>query len=282
LIRKNIPVFLVNGRLSARSAGRWKFFKPLAQSMLGEISGLFVRSELDGRRFFQLGAPVSRIRVTGNTKYDNLPVNSGDASQSARSTLFGKSDGLYVIAGSTWPGEETVFLRLLADASPVRFRLIVAPRRANRFDEVAGLLQKGAASWSRWSEVKKGAAWTTDILLVDTIGDLKNLYAASDIAFVGGSLAVRGGQNPLEPAAAGIPVLFGPSMENFHEEAAELKRAGAARQARHEKDLLSDIREIASNDGTRKMMGEAAARFIRGKQGAAKRTVDGLGELLGL
>ncbi len=286
LHRRYVPVFIMNGRLSKRSVSRWETARPFAHNLMSFFSYFYVRTDLDARHYVKLGAPLDRVAVTGNTKYDNLAVVAPEGSAHVRSDLrrklFGSSDGVIVVAGSTWPGEEKTLLRLFSDKNAAQVRLILAPRRAARFDEVARLLESTPASWSRWSKIKQTNAWETDILLVDTLGDLKELYRTADIAFVGGTLTPHGGQNPLEPAAAGLPVLFGPSMENFHEEAAQLKHAGAARAARHEKDLLSDIREMAADLSLRSQMGAAAARFVQSKQGASDRTVDALKEWLGL
>ncbi len=287
LKKRNIPVFLINGRLSQRSLGRWKVAKPLAGRLLESFAGIFVRTAVDGRRLVQLGAPVLRVRETGNTKVDNLTArvpsaeNDGERNRK-RIALFGNADGVLVTGASTWSGEEASLLNLFSEKLSVPFKLILAPRRLERCSEVTALLEKIPASWSLWSKVKTTNMWETDILLVDTLGDLKELIAVSDIGFVGGSLNPRGGQNPLEPAAAGIPVLFGPSMSNFHEEAAELKRAGAARQARNEKDLLMDIREFINDENLRRSAGQAAARFVESKQGASDRTASALAELLAL
>lgn len=276
LHRAHIPVFIINGRLSKRSAKRWQVIKPFSRRLLSFISHFLVRTDVDARRFCSIGAPFAQMTVTGNTKIDNLKVLTASDRAARRAALFGAvgSDDVILVAGSTWPGEEAALLKILAARGPHRLRLVLAPRRAQRFEDVAKLLEGVAFTWSRWSQVKPAARWDTDILLVDTLGDLKDLYAAGDIAFVGGSLVPRGGQNPLEPAAAGLPVLFGPSMENFHEEADDLKRAGGARQARHEDDLSMDVRELTADATLRGTFGESAARFVRSRQGAARATAE--------
>lgn len=274
LHRCNVPVFIVNGRLSERSASRWRLLRPMAWRLMSSIAHFYVRTDLDGRRFCSIGASVRRVTVTGNTKVDNLAVLGADDRERRRRQLFGEAPGVVLLAGSTWPGEEEEIIKLAGTRGETRVRVAIAPRSRARFEDVAGLLSTVAASWSRWSEARGAGRWDTDILLVDTIGDLKDLYAACDVAFVGGSLVARGGQNPLEPAAAGVPVLFGPSMGNFHDEAAEMKKAGAARQARHAADLGSDVAELASNADLRASMGAAAAAFVQSRQGAARRTAE--------
>lgn len=276
LRRAMVPTFIINGRLSAGSAGGWRFVKPFSQRMLSSVSRLLVRTDIDGRRYCSIGAPVARVTVTGNTKIDNLRVLTAEERQARRSGFFGPTpeDQVIVVAGSTWPGEEQIMLDILAARGGRKIRLVLAPRRATRFEEVAKLLAGVPFTWSAWSRAKAERSWTTDILLVDTLGDLKDLYGAGDMAFVGGSLVPHGGQNPLEPAAAGIPVLFGPSMENFHEEAEDLKRAGGARQVRHHNDLSMDILDLAADRNLRQTCGDAAARFVRARQGAARQTAE--------
>ncbi len=282
LHRAKVPIFIVNGRLSETSFRFWKFFKPLAQKMMSEVSGFFVRTETDGRRFFGLGARLSDLKVTGNLKYDTLRVAPEDERLKLRRATFGGNDGVYLIAGSTWPGEEEEILELLKETLPMRLRIILAPRRSERFDDVERLLESIPQSWSAWSKAKSLREWSTDILLVDTLGDLKDLYGAADVAFVGGSLAARGGQNPLEAACARLPVLFGPSMENFHREAQELKKAGAARQVRDGDVLRLVLKELITDEPLRRSMGEAASKVVREKQGGVRETVAGLSAYLGL
>lgn len=277
LQKNRIPVFLINGRLSKRSYERWRLVKPFSLKILNTFSRLFVRTERDGRHFIQLGAPLSRVHITGNTKMDNLkpsPPTSEylEKKRESRQRLFGGTDGTLVVAGSTWSGEESALMSLFSQKGENKIRLILAPRRLERVPEVTRLFQGFPTSWSLWSKVKESHVWDTDILLVDTLGDLKELIHVADLCFVGGSLKPHGGQNPLEPAAAGVPVLFGPSMENFHEEAADLKRVGAARQARHEKDVVNDILELVSDEYLRRTMGLAGASYVESKQGSSQRT----------
>ncbi|MCG3203478.1 MAG: hypothetical protein KCHDKBKB_00146 [Elusimicrobia bacterium] len=285
-LKKNrIPVMLINGRLSDKSRSGWGLFRPLAERILSSFSVLFVRTELDGRRFVELGAPPQRIRVAGNTKIDNLTPRypSQEAQQEKmrlRNEILGSSDGILVVASSTWAGEEKNLLSIFSKKTENRLRLIIAPRRLERISEVVRLLGGVPQSWSLWSKVKESHSWESDILLVDTLGDLKELTALGDIGFVGGSLVSHGGQNPLESAASGIPVLFGPSMENFHEEARDLKAVGAARQARHEEDVVNDIFELATDESLRLSMGAAGVHYIESKQGAALRAAEAMNELL--
>src|SRR5262249_35620359 len=149
------------------------------------------------------------MTVTGNVKSDSLKILSWEEKSRRRKEIFKNQDGLLIVAGSTWPGEENVILPILSKSYSKKLRLILAPRRPERFKEIEKLLESNPHSWSKWSLVKNIGEWTTDVLLVDTLGELKDLYGVSDLAFIGGSLNPRGGQNPLEPASARVPILFG-------------------------------------------------------------------------
>jgi 3-deoxy-D-manno-octulosonic-acid transferase len=189
---------------------------------------------------------------------------------------------LILIAGSTWNEEEALFLPLFHKSYSKRVQIILAPRRLERVPAVARLLEGSGRSWTYWSQVKGKGRWDTDLLLVDTLGDLKDLYQAAHIAFIGGSVYPKGGQNPLEPASARLPILFGPSMSNFSDEAHELRHNGAGRESSTTKDLLRDIEDLLLDENERIVMGEAAAKWVLSKQGAVKRTVNGIKKQLGI
>jgi 3-deoxy-D-manno-octulosonic-acid transferase len=232
------------------------------QRLLRRVSMFYVRTPADAENFKTLGAPVERVQEMGNLKIDNLHVISNDEKRARRTELWGNVSGPVIVAGSTWGVEEKTLLDVRGA------RLVIAPRRPERFDEVARLLESSGRSFSRWSKIK-GAAWTTDILLVDTLGDLGRMYQAADVAFIGGSLEPRGGQNPLEAAAARVPSVFGPSMHNFKWEAAALVRSGAAVQSA---DAVASLNDLIQNESRRRTMGDAAARFVEQNQGVAKKT----------
>jgi 3-deoxy-D-manno-octulosonic-acid transferase len=239
-------------------------------------SYFFVRTEQDQKNFSQMGVDVGRTTITGNIKYDTLTLLDNKNRSEKRFTLLGLSPETFcVIGGSTWEGEEEA---LLAD----RHRLILAPRRMARLPSVKQLVEQSGRSWSYWSEVKKTNRWTTDVLLIDTLGDLKDLYGVADVAFVGGSLIPHGGQSPLEPAAAATPVLFGTSMENFHEEAEALLKEEGAVQIHDAIELKRTIDDLSRDPVRRKNMGQSAQQSIKRRQGMSKKIVDSLVEKLGL
>jgi len=249
---------------------------------MSQIAWFFTRTDQDGRRFCQLGASPLRMTVTGNLKIDNLKILSWDEKTKKRREFFRHPEGIYLVAGSTWPSEEAAILKIFSQKISKKVRLILAPRLSARFPEIERLLESHPHTWSKWSMVKNIGEWNTDILLVDTLGDLKDLYGVGDIAFIGGTLVSRGGQNPLEAGSARVPLVFGPSMHNFSEEAEEFKRQGAARQVRHAEDLMLDLVELIEDEPLRRSMGESAVNVVLSKLGAVDRTCEALRTSLGI
>lgn len=276
--RKYIPLFVINGRLSEKGLRGWAWARPLGRRLMRRVSHFFVRTETDARCYKLLGAPEGRVSVVGNLKVDNLRVLSPEEKTAARRKLWEDVSGTIVVAGSTWGEEEKLVLKLLAQPGCEKIRLVIAPRRRERFEEVAGLLQSQNFSFDRWSKIKDTGLWKSQILLVDTLGDLKRMYEAADIAFIGGSFEKRGGQNPLEAAAAGNALVFGASMGNFEKEADQLVRAEAAFQERDEIGLLSALQKLVTDVLMRRRMGEEASRVVLDSQGVAARVLSALQE----
>jgi 3-deoxy-D-manno-octulosonic-acid transferase len=183
---------------------------------------------------------------------------------------FGLGAGdLVLVAGSTRPGEEEIVLEARAGLSGAH-RLIIAPRHPERFDEVERLLSDRGLTYARRSRLAEAAAgWT--VLLLDSMGELVEAYAAGDIALVGGSFVPLGGHNPLEPAALGLPVVFGPHMFNARESARSLLEAGGAVQAEGSGQLAAILEKLASDAGERLACGERARQAVEGRRGASDR-----------
>ncbi len=238
-----IPVFVVNGRVS-RTAYRWYRLTAFVwRDVLGGVAHFFMRSDEDAERLLALGIPQSRVTVAGSLK--GLSVAPASPSVIATWQRF-IPDGTPVwLAGSTRPGEEELILEashtLRAEHS--NLRLVIVPRHPERFNEVADLIAARGFSLSRWSLAKEGTPGTqhSDVVLVDVMGVLAELYSLADVAFVGGSLKPFGGHNPLEPALAGTPVIFGPSMETQRESANLLLRLGLAKQVEDPRGLANAV-----------------------------------------
>jgi 3-deoxy-D-manno-octulosonic-acid transferase len=222
--RRAVPVAVVNARVSDRSFPRYMRLRRLWRPLLEEVSLFLAQSEETASRLRAVGAPAERVRVTGNLKYDSRAVSENAMTRKIDGWASGLG-AMLVVAGSTLQGEEDQLLQVWMDverkSSPAVAMLVIAPRHTDRFDEVFALIERQGYVPVRCStlpEFGQGAFLSGNVvLLLDTIGDLASLYSLASVAFVGGSLVPKGGHNPLEPAQFGVPVMMGPSYENFRD-----------------------------------------------------------------
>jgi len=272
--RAGVPVVIVSARLSERSRARWSRFRMVLQPALGRGVRVAAQSAADAERFIALGVPAACVRVCGNIKFDREPrasVRSGGAAWRAR---YAPARPLWV-AGSTHAGEELAALEAhaMVRAAWPEALLVLAPRHRPRFDEVARLLDGRGVRWLRHSAVHADAAGAAaaaqaEVLLLDTIGDLEDFYAAADVAFVGGSLVPVGGHNLLEPAALGVPTLAGPAQGNAPDIARLLQQKGALRLVRDATGLGAAVQELLADPNARTRMAEAALATVAANRGA--------------
>jgi 3-deoxy-D-manno-octulosonic-acid transferase len=276
---RRVPVGLINGRLSAGRMSRYRRFGGLYRPLLERIARVGAQSAADAERFRELGVPAERLETTGNVKYDLPPPTADPAAVRER---FGLAvDRPVLVAGSTGEGEEIAVLDAFAQMRE-RFPdlyLVLAPRYPARADDVERLVRERGLELTRVTTFVEGSA-VRDGLLVDTIGELASLYTVARIAFVGGSLVPIGGHNVLEPAACGVPVLFGPHTENADEPARALLDAGAACRVGDADALAARCLELLGNDEARHRMGERAEAVVRANRGAMERTLSILEALL--
>ncbi len=257
LRQRGVATVLVNGRVSASSRAGYRrlalFFRPL----FAGFSCLCLQTEEDRQAMARLGVPPERLHCPGNLKYATR-TRLADQSEKIRLLPSGR---LLLLAGSTHRGEEELLLRgcLELRANHPELFLLLAPRDPGRADEIAKLAGRLGWQHARRSENRPA---TADLLLIDTIGELIDFYALADIAFVGGSLVPCGGHNPLEPAALGVPVLFGRFMEDFSEIAAELVAAGGATQVADAAGLSRALTTLADSPAERARQGEAARQAV--------------------
>jgi 3-deoxy-D-manno-octulosonic-acid transferase len=273
-------VAVVNGRMSPRSFRRHRYLRLLTRTLLAKLDLIAVQTEEYAEHFRALGGPPARVHVTGSVKYDGI-VGSRDHPRTRElARLLGIEAGELVwIAGSTQAPEEEIALRVFARARALypRLRLLIVPRQRDRFDEVAGLLQQSGRTFVRRSQLTSPSpvGEHSDLILVDTIGELGALWGLADVAFVGGSLdGRRGGQNMIEPAACGAAVVFGPHVWNFRDTAARLLAADAAVQAGTAAELEAVVMRLLGDAPARQRLGAAARAFVRGQQGATERTLE--------
>lgn len=271
---RRVPVFLINARLSERSARGYERVKSLVAPIMRSISWVAAQAEKDAERFRRIGVAASKVAVTGSVKFD---VDIPDAVREASLKLKASFSSRPVwIAGSTHEGEDLQLLaahRQLLNTHPDAL-LILVPRHPERFETIAEKVNRQKFSLARRSRSDDPSS--TEIYLGDTMGELMMLYGASDVAFVGGSLIERGGHNPLEPAGWGIPVISGPHVFNFEtiyqrllDDHGVTMVDGADELSRHLLALFSDA------DG-RRASGQRALSVVNKNKGALDRVVDGI------
>ncbi len=256
---RGIKTILINGRVTSRSATNFRRFGDLFRRPLSAMNFLFARSKEDAARLEALSVDPERISVSGDVK--RSLVTAGDEASVRRKYGYSKEDAV-LVAGSTDKGEEELVLDALS-ALPreLQPRLVIAPRQPARFFEVFRLLTDRPRHCHRASAGTP--ARTPEVLLLDTIGDLASCYSMAKVAFVGGSFTDRGGQNILEPALAGCPVLYGPNVENFQEAAHLLEEAGGGFRCRDAGELQTVLRRLLEDPEYRRRAGEAARLAAR-------------------
>lgn len=260
-----IPVMLVNARLSARSARRYAKLGNLIPDTLAQFSHIAAQTEDDAVRLRQLGGQA--VSVIGNLKFDNAPLAELIAlGQQWRRQIGAR---LVWVAASTRAGEESLILDAWQAMSDKPL-LVIAPRHPQRFDEVAALLQQRQLSYQRRSS-NEPVAVDTQVWLADSMGELFAYYALADVAYIGGSLLPLGGQNPIEAAAVGCPVIFGPSMWNFAEVARIAVTSGAALQVNDVPALTQAVAKLLADAPLRQVMRTAALTYSAAHQGATVR-----------
>lgn len=284
----NVPLALINGRIGEKSFRGYSRLKPLLRRVLSCFTILGVQNETYADRLIRLGADARRVVVTGNIKFDRVETNRvNPATENLRRAFgIGGSEKVF-IAGSTQDPEESYALDcwLALRQEVPSLRLVVVPRHKERFDEVARMIEQRGVSILRRSATKNSASIdaasdstirssSDTVLLLDTLGELGACWGLADVAFVGGSLTRRGGQNMLEPAAYGTAVLFGPNTWNFRDITEALLNCHGAEVVHGPEELAESVRRIVLDPQLASRMGDAARRFVGSQNGATARTMD--------
>jgi tetraacyldisaccharide 4'-kinase len=286
LRERNIPVMMVNGRISERSVKTYQYLFSIWRDMLRTVSRFCMQSSIDANYITHLGADPQKIFVTGNTKFDQTyaEVTPEDLVNYKVELGLGEDAFPVIVAGSTHAPEEKYLLTAFSELHKKypKARLIMALRFNNRVDEIRRLCDKFGYKAGLRSKLKdmSGPRPEYPVVLIDTIGELGRIYSVGDIVFIGGSLMNHGGHNVLEPAAHAKPIVVGPSMQNFKDSYSLLSKAGALRTVQDTGGLTKAFLEIAGNDALRKQMGEASLQVIRENRGAAQNTMHYLADLL--
>lgn len=279
--KRGIPAIMVNGRISAHSHKGYRKLRCFTRDLLPRIRWFCMQTDGDRDRLLDLGAPADRMEITGSAKYDISPTPP-EARDRARAVLDRAGVGRgrrILVGGSTWDGEEAALLDFYARnraAHPDWF-LVLVPRHAERRAAVLEAIAARKLTVLQRSQFPDGApapAEIPDVLLVDTTGELRGFYAAADVVFVGKSLTQTGGQNPIEPARDGRPVVVGPHMENFPGISDDFARAGAWVQVKDAQELEAVLARLLSDPAECARLGSAAAALVDARAGATRRMAE--------
>jgi 3-deoxy-D-manno-octulosonic-acid transferase len=281
-----VKTILVNGRISSRSYPRYRLARPFFRRVLADVDRFSMQSDESARRIIDIGAPRDRVGVTGSLKFDSLEVPGSPAADRGRNRVLRyfrvSPDRPVVMAASTRSGEEAfvfeAFQRIRATMSNAL--LIIAPRKPEQWDEVERLARRGGWNVARRSELRVDAEPRQDVVLLDTLGELAQLYQVATVVFVGGSLVDTGGHNILEPAVFGKPIVFGPYMQNFAEIAKTFVENHAAVQVRNPRELESVLLELLGDPVRRASLGAAARALVEANRGARGKTLAVIAQLL--
>lgn len=283
--RRGIPLVLANGRISDRSFPRYRRLSWFFRDSLTLFSRLCMQSDADRERIIAIGARPESCQTAGNLKYD-IPSRQvdDDERRALRCSFSLPPESLIMVAGSTHGGEDQpvidAYRRLCSEGADLF--LVLAPRHPQRVGEAESLLQEAGIAWRRRSSTVSGAGaqYSGEVLLLDTIGELMDLYALSDLVFVGGSLVPVGGHNLLEPASVGAPSLFGPHMNNFREITRLVLEYGAGIQLSSPGALHDAWREMILCPELRRVLGQNGLKLMRDTGGATARHMGVIGNYL--
>ena len=283
LQRKNTPAILVNGRISQNSFARYQRFQFLFLPMFNTFQFISMQTDSDAKKMIELGVQTDRVKALGNLKYDAVLPDTVGWDQDQRPISFYRQqfgispEKVVWIAGSTHAGEEVAILsayKRLSLLFPDLF-LVVAPRDVERGREIKDIADKlGLTVRRRTAPFQDEEFPGAPLLILDTMGELSRMYSFCNIAFIGGSLVPDGGHNPLEPAAFGKPILFGPYMDDFTEISSDLLAKDAAIVCHDEDDIFEILKKLLVNVSIQKKMGEDAQALVLQHRGVTQRHIE--------
>jgi len=279
--RSGCQILLANARLSARSAAGYARLANTSRGMLETLAWVGAQSTADADRFEQLGMDPARLHVTGSVKFDVFLEDDARIRVQALKEQWVLNERPVIIFASTHEGEEQLALSLF-ESLRVDYPsalLLLAPRHPERFETVFDLCNRSGLGVARRSKADSVNAHT-DLLLLDSLGELSQLFGLADIAVIGGSFIGRGGHNPLEAAAWGIPILCGSSMFNFEDIATRLKHAEALCYCADEVELSAQLRLLLADNNEKRRRGAAALAVLEGNRGALDSLLEGVDALL--
>lgn len=295
----HIPVVVVNGRLTSRSFSRYKKIKPFAKEIFRRLSLTLAQTDEYAQRFIEIGCKKPRVIVTGSLKYDTAQITDKvDGADALAEQLFGKIENqkskienLLWVAGATGPGEEQIILDVYKNLKEQfsDLRLAIVPRKPERFDEVAALIKEQGFDLIRYSDIKNNSSnfqienrksKIENVILGDTMGDLRKFYSLATIIFAGRSLVPMGGSDMIEAAALGKCTIFGPSVFNFQQTADDLLTARGAILVKDKQELLETMQKCLSDPDFIKKIARNGQNVIRNNQGATQKTIEQITKFL--
>ncbi|WP_225413766.1 3-deoxy-D-manno-octulosonic acid transferase [Stigmatella hybrida] len=276
--RQGVGIALTNGRFSPKNLGKYRWLFALIGNPLRDMDLFLMRQEEEAGRARHLGAPEARVWVTGNTKFDALTAAPAPEDEALRRALGLPEGGQVLMAGSTHEGEEAPLLSVYRRLLPAHpgIRLVIAPRYIDRAERILGLAREAGLTAGLRS---KGNPEGGQVVVLDTMGELGRAYRLATLVFVGGSFTKRGGQNILEPAGQGKPVLYGPHMDNFRDSVQVLEGHGGL-QVQDAEDLYRRVSELLSRPEALHALGAQARQTVSQISGASRRNVEHMGALL--
>jgi 3-deoxy-D-manno-octulosonic-acid transferase len=286
--RQGVRTVVINGRISERSYPRYRLVRPMFRRVLADVDRFCMQSEESARRLVSLGGDPARIIVSGSLKFDSLDLPSARPHGKARERVLRffriSPTRTVIVAGSTMRGEEEMVLRAFHTVKKTHpgALCVLAPRHPERFGEVERLARQAGFTALRRTELLIDAEPRADVVVLDTIGELAQVYQLATAVFVGGSLVDLGGHNILEPAIFGKPIVFGPHMQNFKEIAEAFLANEAAVQIQSEHDFDEVLVALVTDAVRRARMGAAARALVEANRGAKEKTLAIIAELLPL
>jgi len=285
LSKRNVPIALINGRISNKSFAGYKKIKFLFNTILKKVTLFCMRTKSDAERIEALGAPKENIRVTGNMKFDTeVSGENNPVSGIKRSDLGLSESDMLIIAGSTHNGEEKMILDIYKNLAEKfeKLKIIIAPRHIDRARNIKKLAEEMGYEGVLLSHFKDKEKRVSErnIFILDTIGELKSLYNLATVVFMGGSLIKRGGHNIIEPATFGKPVVFGHYMFNFQDTARSFLEDKAAVEVRDKEELLNTLGTLLGDGNRRSTLGRNARELLEKSKGATERNVDQIKNLI--
>ena len=276
-----VPVLLANGRMSAKSERDYLLLQRLIPEPMDRVAHYAVQTDEYARRFLAVGVPPERITITGNMKFDTVADDLPDAVRAGYAVRLGIAPGAFVLmAGSTHAGEEPVVLDAYVDirARDPGARLVLAPRFPERVSEVESLVRARGLACVRLSTLPASGPPRDSppdaVVLVDTVGEQAKLYSVADLVFVGGSLTKRGGQNMMEPAGLGKPVVVGPATWNFRDPVELLRSSGGLTQCENPEAVRRELLALHADPARRLQVGRRARGVCLESKGATRRILD--------